>query len=358
MNNKLISRTITIILVIILLGLTANRFFGVYINKIINPDNVKVGIIELGAYVSNEIDNGKSEIKVYADGVSMDEIQHINEYITCLNGTVKYYTILSKTKDSFELKLEVEISDNYYVYQCYKYGTPIPNDKLSAIELYNKVSAIIDSTISFDMDDYEKEVALHDYLVKNCQYGYPENNDEYGYRAYGALVLDEAVCNGYAEAMALLLKCVDVQATIITGEANDQLHAWNQVNIDGKWYHLDATWNDPVPNKEDFAGHTYFNVSDDIIKNDHTWEGKQNNNCNSMEDNYFVKNNKLYNDYEAFKTGMNSEGYWGEYYQCAFTNYNESEYNLQFIFDRSGIMNISTTLEQFGGYQVMNIFFQ
>ena len=76
---------------------------------------------------------------------------------------------------------------------------------------------------------------------------------------------NKAVCNGYAEAMALLMTCVGIENQIVTGTADNELHAWNQVCLDGNWYQVDATWDDPLPDRGVFAGHEYFNVTDEIM---------------------------------------------------------------------------------------------
>ena len=60
------------------------------------------------------------------------------------------------------------------------------------------------------------------------------------------------VCEGYAEAFKLLcdaagIKCICGEANgqkIVNGVAKTAAHKWNLVNIDGKWYYYDATWND------------------------------------------------------------------------------------------------------------------
>jgi len=43
------------------------------------------------------------------------------------------------------------------------------------------------------------------------------------------------------------------------------------VNIDSSWYHLDATWDDPVPDQKGRIRYTYFNVPDSIMQKDHSW---------------------------------------------------------------------------------------
>ena len=39
-------------------------------------------------------------------------------------------------------------------------------------------------------------------------------------------------------------------------------HIWNLVNLDGTWYHLDATWDDPVvKDNKQYLIHNYFLIS-------------------------------------------------------------------------------------------------
>lgn len=71
------------------------------------------------------------------------------------------------------------------------------------------------------MTEYEKELALHDYLIENCKYDRRsyENKEipQESFNAYGALCLGTAVCEGYAEAMKLLLNRAGVECHIVTG---------------------------------------------------------------------------------------------------------------------------------------------
>ncbi|TKI96509.1 peptidase, partial [Bacillus cereus] len=44
------------------------------------------------------------------------------------------------------------------------------------------------------------------------------------------------------------------------------------VNIENKWYHLDTTFDDPVPDKAGRATYSYFNMSDEQLSKDHEWD--------------------------------------------------------------------------------------
>lgn len=136
----------------------------------------------------------------------------------------------------------------------------------------NAVDKILAQAVEPGMSDYETAKALHDYLVLNCSYDmrlYTGNLPADSYRAYGALVNKTAVCAGYAQAYQMLLEAVDIPCEYVTGSANGGSHAWNIVQIDGEWYHVDTTWDDPIPDREGYVRYDYFMKSDSYMSRDH-----------------------------------------------------------------------------------------
>ena len=88
----------------------------------------------------------------------------------------------------------------------------------------------------------------------------------------GVFAFHKAQCEGIAKAFKVLLNTVDIKCIVVTGEAGKNgrtsPHAWNIVNIDGKAYHVDVTWNIGASRREKVA-YNYFNVVDEIMKKDH-----------------------------------------------------------------------------------------
>ena len=140
--------------------------------------------------------------------------------------------------------------------------------------LNQKVQEIIASCITAGMTEEEKALALHDYLVLHCSYDLSYSR----YNAYNALVEELSVCQGYALAYKLLLTQVGIDAVMVS--SNEMNHAWNLIKVDDAWYHVDATWDDPVRSSTTlsdvtplhpatgtpgYARHTYFLVSDTVI---------------------------------------------------------------------------------------------
>ncbi len=129
------------------------------------------------------------------------------------------------------------------------------------------------SGITSEMSEYAREKLLHDRLAAKLVY---DGSAENAHNAYGALVEGRAVCEGYAEAFAYLLRKAGIQSFIVTGKSanpgsgTSEGHAWNLVRIDGKYYHADPTWDD----QGEQIFYAYFNKTDAEILEDHTIDEK------------------------------------------------------------------------------------
>jgi hypothetical protein len=115
----------------------------------------------------------------------------------------------------------------------------------------------------------------------------PEISDSY--KAYGALVNGKATCSGYAKAFDLLAKSCGLSTTIVTGTARNSSgieapHAWNQIYLDGDWYNVDVTWEDPKTNVEvgfNQLFNKYINGTDAEFAVDHVRENGKT--CNATK---------------------------------------------------------------------------
>ena len=137
-------------------------------------------------------------------------------------------------------------------------------------------------------DQYLTELYLHDRLTALCTYDDAaaqggRHDDPNARNAYGALVEGTAICGGYTKAMTLLLQRCGIASTHII--SRDGEHVWNLVEINGRYYHLDATWNDT----DDCGYHLYFNCSTDELTSKHLIGEDQNNLplCDATQDNYY-----------------------------------------------------------------------
>jgi len=146
----------------------------------------------------------------------------------------------------------------------------MPDDVAGALEAFDAQAQKVLSGITPSMSEFEKVLYIHDELAKMVEYVDTPN----AHNAYGALVEGKAVCEGYAEAFQYLLQKAGIQSfaaigsSINPGTGRGEPHEWNYVRIDGKYYHVDLTWNDQ--GEEQF--HAYFGVTDAMIQEDHDIE--------------------------------------------------------------------------------------
>ncbi|MDE7365575.1 MAG: hypothetical protein K2N27_12000 [Ruminococcus sp.] len=173
--------------------------------------------------------------------------------------------------------------------------------------MYHDIVASADeliSSIPSHLDTYGTVVFVHDYIVSNCEY-YMEGADSGTFglwsNAYGCLVNGRAVCQGYAEAFQYIMNRLDIECGICKGDTKRGRHAWNYVNIDGKYYWIDLTWDDPVSEYGEIGEitHTYCLIDDNRLMRTRTIDSNCNfiPKCNEMHENYFVKNGTYLTSY-------------------------------------------------------------
>ena len=146
--------------------------------------------------------------------------------------------------------------------------TYLTNAKEEQQELDAALQEVKSKIDTSGMSDEEIVLAYHEYLTSTVAYAYEDYFNgtiaaNHGYDMYGALVKHSCVCQGYAETMFYLLREAGLSCAIASsGNIN---HAWNIVKIHGNWYHIDATWDDPVWDMPGRSYHDYFLVSFDTM---------------------------------------------------------------------------------------------
>jgi len=160
----------------------------------------------------------------------------------------------------------------------------------NGIESKEKVHAILneiketrDSIVkSLSGIDYNKIMHAHDWIINNLDYEQNITNNNV-YNLYGALIEKSAVCEGYAEALKYILDEVDIPCVLVSGTATNsegktERHEWNYVQLYGKWYAIDSTWDDPVIKGTgyvlDSIKHRYFLVGSNEMNKNHFPNGQ------------------------------------------------------------------------------------
>lgn len=151
-------------------------------------------------------------------------------------------------------------------------------------ELKGIMDSFIKENIKPDMSTPEKIKAVHDYIILNCAYDYEnyisDQLPEDSYSPRGVLINHKAVCEGYAAALKAFMDELDIPCKVVYGTATSsdnrtEGHGWNIVNVDGSWYQIDVTWDDPVPDTPGFVSYQYFLVPDSVMERNHQWTNSE-----------------------------------------------------------------------------------
>ena len=151
------------------------------------------------------------------------------------------------------------------------------------LTVLNITSEVIDNLITEDMSEYDKELAIHDWIVGWAAYDVTaidrelEETNPDSSTPYGTLVNQQAICRGYTTTFQLFMDMLVIECIIVDGKANDdkEVHAWNMVRLEGEWYCVDVTWDDPISSVDldDWYHHAFFNVpSQHLAETKHFWD--------------------------------------------------------------------------------------
>lgn len=147
------------------------------------------------------------------------------------------------------------------------------------------VQEVVASIDKQSLSNVEKVRAVNDYIVANTAYTDQTNSSPHS--AYTVLAEHGGVCQGYALLAHSMLQKLGIETKYIVGYVGQEGHAWNLVKLDGQWYHLDTTWNDPVPDRKGAVRYQYFLVDDRTMAKDHTWIAEDYPKATSTKYNYF-----------------------------------------------------------------------
>ena len=169
-----------------------------------------------------------------------DLLSHINNFVHPYNG----FNHIETQYDSLG-KVTVYIKKSYSKKQIH--------------ELESKIDELSQELILPGDSDINNIRRVHDYIINHSIYD--SNRSDYSITtynsdiAYGPLFQGYGICGGYTDAMELFLEEMGIKSYKIS---SDQ-HVWNAVYLDGKWVHLDLTWDDPVVSSgENLLEHNFF----------------------------------------------------------------------------------------------------
>lgn len=213
------------------------------------------------------LNNGWSEFTFFCDTGYKSCISDVNnlienrEIISNLNNFVSPYNSYNRLFVNYNNfgKITIKVEKIY------------DEEKTKYIE--QTVNGIMNNIIKDNMSTEEKIKVFHDYIINTTVYD-NENanklkaNEELeetidSYNAYGLLVNHISLCGGYSDVMSIFLDKIGVTNI----KVSNNTHVWNLVYLNGKWLHLDLTWDDPVVDtKENLLLHNYFLISNQDLQ--------------------------------------------------------------------------------------------
>lgn len=223
---------------------------AIYIKLYQNKDNLKTGTykIDFGNTFQSLLseEDGDTELKKQYQS-AIEALVYENPDIFYLDVTKMYINIEKITKIT-GTKYNVFInngSDISYFADGFYSKEDVEEYETQIEQVKNRIVANLQGK-----SDYEKIKIVHDYLIDTTEY--ESDLSQYNvYDIYGALVNKRCVCEGYAKAFQYLMNELGIENTIVIGTGTNsknqtENHAWNYVKLDGNWYAVDVTWDDPI----------------------------------------------------------------------------------------------------------------
>ena len=188
--------------------------------------------------------------------------------------------------DEYTIKSTKNISD------AYKEGKEdsLSKEDKDTLDMAKKV---LDEIITDGMSDYEKELAVYNWMVKNIKndsgmMSVIPTSGQNAATPNGVLKSKTAVCVGYATTFRLFMQMMDIECKIV--HTTDRIHSWDEVKLDGEWYHTD------VYSDAGSLNYSHFNMNDKECSNGYEWNTDFFPAATGTKYNYAVMNNEKLDD--------------------------------------------------------------
>ena len=217
---------------------------------------INSGVDSFTFYCPNEYSGCLDDVENIANDQNL--LSHINNFVHPFNS----FNHIETQYDSLG-KVTVHIQKSY--------------SKKQIQEISQKVDELAKELIIPNDTDVNNIRRVHDYIINNSVYD--SGRSDYNITtyhsdiAYGPLFQGYGICGGYTDAMELFLEKMGIKSYKISSEQ----HVWNAVYVDGKWLHLDLTWDDPVVSTgENLLEHNFFLIDTPTLLNleevEHTFD--------------------------------------------------------------------------------------
>lgn len=227
-------------------------------------------------------------------GFSVKQSKRVNSYITNqLKRQAKEEEKTSDYKeDGYKVGNQYEIRSTTDISDAYKSGD---DSKLSDTDkkTLKTASDILKSIIKDGDSDYQKELAVYEWMYQNIGQGastvvaLPAASGS-DFTPQGVLISKQAVCVGYATTFRMFMQMLGLECHIV----HNDYHSWDLVKLDDDcWYHVDIYTD--VSSRTEFQN---FNMTDATAHSGHDWDTAALPAANGVRYTYAVQNNEQVDD--------------------------------------------------------------
>lgn len=246
-----------------------------------NKENMKTGTyqVDLGNNFSSLLntDNGQEALGKYYQS-AIEAYTYDNPDVFYLSPNKMYLNIettTSRSGNSYHVYINNGNEKNYFSQEF----SSKEQVEQAIQEIENVKNQILARRTS---NSYQNIKMVHDYLVDTIEYDTSISKANI-YNVYGALINHVSVCEGYARAFKYLMDEMQIPCVLVIGKGTNsqgqtENHAWNYIQLNGTWYAVDSTWDDPVVtgggHVREESKYRYFLKGNNTFQKDHIPSGQ------------------------------------------------------------------------------------
>ena len=253
--------------------------------------------------ITNNILNGEKEFEI---GINIKEINNNIDYL--------FDNLDNRILSAFSYRV-ISKKDNEIIHFTTK-----PSDELESLHEEQKyIKDWVKNNINSSMSDEEKVKTIHDFIVNKKDYniealrsGYDIDSKGYNIYTPGAILFgDGGVCQAYAFLFQNLPEEAGLDTKLVIGTADNTRevggHVWNIVKVNGTWYHIDTTWDDPESHDgRSILRYKYYLKSDDYMSHNHKWDRTRLPSCpENYPQNYYSDDERNYVYFDNYNNKTN-----------------------------------------------------
>lgn len=203
--------------------------------------------------VYNGLYQGEASIDISSFNLTFDDTKEL------------FWKILDENPELFYVNKFSSIGSTY-VREIHPVYTMTVSEISETRLLYVSALQSIVKQVNSEWTDLQKVLYVHDIFALKYQYDTTYTR----YSAYELFSERTGVCQAYTSAFTAVMKELGIPVSRVTSQSMN--HTWNIVSVDGKWYHIDVTHDDPVADRLGRVNHGNFLRSDTGIAETNHYE--------------------------------------------------------------------------------------